>query len=227
MGSLDQTKKMLRLVVLSLLAVAAYGWDSNCGRSNVKKAPHIVGGQYATRGQWPWQVSLRNAANRHFCGGVIINSNWVLTAAHCVDGNSAGGLRVVVGEHDTRESNNANRQTYMVTQIVSHPEYDFWAQFDADIALLQIASPIASNEDCYWSMWPADITDGMICAGNIPEYERDSCQGDSGGPMVVQGNDGSWAVVGLVSWGFGCASGTPGVYARVSYYNDWIDSVIA
>jgi len=241
----------------------------------VKKAPHIVGGQDATRGQWPWQVSLRNAANRHFCGGVIINSNWVLTAAHCVDGNSAGGLRVVVGEHDTRESNNANRQTYMVTQIVSHPEYDFWAQFDADIALLQIASPIAmgpgvaaackpatsdfvgqsavvsgwgtltsgggslppvlqwvelpipSNEDCYWSMWPADITDGMICAGNIPEYERDSCQGDSGGPMVVQGNDGSWAVVGLVSWGFGCASGTPGVYARVSYYNDWIDSVIA
>merc|ERR1712226_860996 len=96
MGSLDQTKKMLRLVVLSLLAVAAYGWDSNCGRSNVKKAPHIVGGQDATRGQWPWQVSLRNAANRHFCGGVIINSNWVLTAAHCVDGNSAGGLRVVV-----------------------------------------------------------------------------------------------------------------------------------
>ena len=46
----------------------------------------VVGGTVAHEGQFPYQISLRNRYNRHFCGGSILNHQWILTAAHCVYG---------------------------------------------------------------------------------------------------------------------------------------------
>jgi trypsin len=84
--------------------------------------------------------------------------------------------------------------------------------------LRYVLVPVISNADCN-ALYGGGITAGMLCAG-FPEGGRDACQGDSGGPLTA-GNQ----VIGVVSWGYGCARpNLPGVYARVSYYRNWIDS---
>ena len=50
-----------------------------------KISSKIIGGSYANEGQFPYQVSLRTLPNRHFCGGSIINEEYILTAGHCLD----------------------------------------------------------------------------------------------------------------------------------------------
>jgi len=61
-----------------------------------------------------------------------------------------------------------------------------------------------------------------ICAGG--EVGKDACTGDGGSPLVCQAKSGRWTVVGLVTWGVGCASTTPGVYVRLSHFRSWINS---
>merc|ERR1712018_473535 len=56
--------------------------------------------------------------------------------------------------------------------------------------------------------------------------DTDTCQGDSGGPLTVSEN-GKYTLVGVVSYGWGCASSTPGIYARVQGFLPWIKNLIS
>jgi secreted trypsin-like serine protease len=68
------------------------------------------------------------------------------------------------------------------------------------------------------------LFDDMMCA---TDYGKDSCSGDSGGPLLVLGSSPSDDMqVGVVSWGYGCATPIPGIYHRLSYSYDWIRAMI-
>ena len=54
----------------------------------------------------------------------------------------------------------------------------------------------------------------------------DSCQGDSGGPLFVEGEGGDFTQIGIVSYGYGCATEYPGVYTRLDRYTAWLLSVL-
>lgn len=91
--------------------------------------------------------------------------------------------------------------------------------------LQEVEVPVISNEVCSTetNYTSSMITDNMMCAGYLGVGNKDSCQGDSGGPMVAERPDKRYELIGVVSWGNGCARPYyPGVYTRVTKYLDWI-----
>ncbi|GBG27375.1 Serine protease 56 [Hondaea fermentalgiana] len=85
--------------------------------------------------------------------------------------------------------------------------------------------PLVNRSTCTakGAMSAKAIFETSICAG----YEDggvDTCVGDSGGPLFVQDDEDTNVVVGITSWGVGCARpGKYGVYTRVSSYISWIE----
>jgi secreted trypsin-like serine protease len=94
--------------------------------------------------------------------------------------------------------------------------------------LRSVSVPSVPTADCNNPFSYGDrVSDRMLCAGDA-QGGRDACQGDSGGPLsTAQAGTGA-KLIGVVSWGEGCArAGKPGVYARVSALNSWIEKCMA
>jgi hypothetical protein len=94
--------------------------------------------------------------------------------------------------------------------------------------LLETLIPTVSRSRCQslYQRHSYKIRSEQICAADQSIKGRDSCQGDSGGPMVAFDRNNRPYVVGLTSWGIGCAqAGNPGVYTRVSSFHDWLLSL--
>merc|ERR1712018_305274 len=102
------------------------------------RLPYIVGGNdVAEAGKYPWQVSLQ-MFGMHACGAAIISEQWIVTAAHCVDGGS-WRYSVVLGMHDMKKTQGAPKE-YSIAQIYQHPGWDKDSQngFPNDIALIKL-----------------------------------------------------------------------------------------
>ena len=106
--------------------------------------PYIVGGTQATIADAPWQVGLISASagdeyNGQFCGGSIIATQWIATAAHCVTGSSPSSIRILAGQATL--STTTNNRAVAVSNIYVHPLYGSTGDGD-DIALIKLTAPL-------------------------------------------------------------------------------------
>lgn len=137
---------------------------SDCG-TRTGTSERIVGGEAADIEDWPWQVSLQQNG-QHTCGGSLVSTQWVVSAAHCFSGakKEVSRWKVVSG------------RTYMgtgggssVEKIIMHSGYDP-KRNDYDIAMMKLSSPVS-------------VVDGRrpVC---LPPHNQGLKDGD---PLVVTG----------------------------------------
>ncbi len=97
----------------------------------------IVGGRDALLGEVPWQVLI--STNRYLCGGSLINKEWVITAAHCLEG--AKYVSVQAGTNSRWGSFEAKTQTVQMTDVFTHSKYTSH-RTGFDIALIHFTTPL-------------------------------------------------------------------------------------
>ncbi|XP_063800081.1 transmembrane protease serine 3-like [Pseudophryne corroboree] len=114
---------------------------TDCGRSAAENH-RIVGGSPSAWGRWPWQVSLR-WDGRHVCGGSIISSQWVMSAAHCfVLSNflTVGRWKVHAGSTSLNPSTSLSIHNIYYNGLYNPESNDY------DVALLKTSQPMGFSE---------------------------------------------------------------------------------
>nr|XP_032833052.1 MAM and LDL-receptor class A domain-containing protein 1-like [Petromyzon marinus] len=148
----------------------------DCGKRPLVPSGRVVGGQDAVPGGWPWVVSLRYNG-RHLCGASIVDDEWLVTAAHCVEGRDSNmdSWAALLGLHLQSDHAATPSQSVAISAIHIHPGYSSSSN-DNDIALMRLAQPVEftdyiapvclpeGDQD-----FPADMTCAIAGWGNTRE----------------------------------------------------------
>lgn len=147
-------KSTATTILLSLLVLGAPLYSS--GQSK------IVGGTKA--GSYPWMAAVANTTGgtlfeRQFCGGSLIAPDWILTAAHCLEGEVAEGLQILVNFNNLNDSSGAVVRG--VKGIYIHPSFrDVSGDLYNDVALILLDAPINTVTPINVATSPVAVTTG-------------------------------------------------------------------
>ncbi|NWI91615.1 CEL2A elastase, partial [Pitta sordida] len=178
----------------------------------------VVGGENARPYSWPWQASLQYSSNGnwyHTCGGTLIATNWVMTAAHCIGSRT---YRVLLGKYNLAATEQGSVTAYPEKMIV-HPNWNPQNVANGyDIALIKLTkhvslsdkiqlaclpapqSILSSNTACYVTGWgrlqtngplPDDLQQGRLLVVDYATCSQPSWWGKTvKTTMVCAGGDG-------------------------------------
>uniref|UniRef100_A0A1L8DQH5 trypsin n=1 Tax=Nyssomyia neivai TaxID=330878 RepID=A0A1L8DQH5_9DIPT len=118
----------------------------------------IVGGFEVDVRHVPYQVSLQSSS--HFCGGSLVSHNFVFTAAHCTDGQTASNLKVRVGTSE----HGSGGEFFKVKKIHQHPKFNY-NNIDYDFSLLELEESVTFTSERFPVRLPPkgdDVPDGAL-----------------------------------------------------------------
>jgi secreted trypsin-like serine protease len=114
-----------------------------CGCSPSKPTTilnRIVGGENAQKDAWPWMVSIRKDGE-HLCGGSILDSQFILTAAHCLEViYRLSSVTILAGSLTVQSSGN-KVQLRSIDRKIRHQGYESVTN-NNDLGLIRLATPL-------------------------------------------------------------------------------------
>lgn len=113
--------------------------ETQSPESLLSSEQEIVGGTATTIAANPWQVSLQSSSGFHFCGGSVLNANWILTAQHCV--NDGGVISKPARVEAGTTTISGSGQVRSVAEVIVYPGY-VDASKGKDVALLRLSTPL-------------------------------------------------------------------------------------
>ncbi|XP_037025151.1 uncharacterized protein LOC119066670 [Bradysia coprophila] len=148
-----------------------------CGRRLLKHEALIVDGSASKEGFWPWHASILhidvNVNINYKCGGTLLNSNAIVTAAHCVHENGQpivpSRVLIQLGRNNLKVSG-PNSQEFEAFKIIPHPNYNI-SNLRNDIAIISLATKVTFNDYvqpiCLWSANKIDLSEVVGKPGTV------------------------------------------------------------
>ncbi|MFF2133449.1 S1 family peptidase, partial [Streptomyces olivochromogenes] len=198
MFGLNRAKKTAALCTATAAAAAT---ALLCAPGAVAAPQPIVGGTTTTTTAYPFMMQITDASQNQFCGGTLVSATKVITAAHCMVGETTSSVRVIGGR---TYLNGTNGTVSKVSKIWINPDYTDATNGD-DVAVLTLstsmsytpASYVASTDTGVYATgatariigWGTTSESGsssnQLRTATVPIVSNSSCAGSYGSDFVA------------------------------------------
>ncbi|MFD4727450.1 S1 family peptidase [Streptomyces seoulensis] len=168
----------VRKTAVTVLATAAAAATALVAAPAASAAPQpIVGGTTTTTTAYPYVMQITDASGSQFCGGTLVSAKKVVTAAHCMVGESTSSVRAVGGR---TYLNGTNGTVSRVSKIWINPDYTDATRGD-DVAVLTLSTsmpytPVSYVSSSQTSVYAAGTTARILGWGTTSENGGSSNQ---------------------------------------------------